>query len=104
MNPEQKRAYHLALLVILVRDGFGVTVSTVNLLPLSLLIAPISIVVLMIALKKQKIWLTRLALLGMGSAVLLLFAFQYRDFKLFECYLLQGIDYKAFKELCFSFK
>ena len=65
-------------------------VTAHNLLPLSLLIAPISMIMLAVALKQQLVWLTRLSLLGMAIAVLLLVAFQYRDFKHFEDYLLQG--------------
>ena len=79
-------------------------VSAVSFLPLSLIIAPISMIVLMIALKKKKVWLTRLCLFGMGLAVLLLVIFQYMDYKHFEDCLLQGAGYyKPFRGACITF-
>lgn len=61
-------------------------------------------IVLVIALKKQKVWLTRLSLLGMGIVVLLLVVFQYRDYQRFEDYLQKGTDSEFFQGPCIRFK
>ncbi|WP_299012832.1 hypothetical protein [uncultured Photobacterium sp.] len=77
--------------------------SAANLLPFTLLIAPISLFCLMFALKKRNVWLIRVSLLGLVLVAMLLVVFQYLDYKHFEDCLLKGADYSAFKGSCIKF-
>ncbi|RWX55600.1 hypothetical protein EDI28_09600 [Photobacterium chitinilyticum] len=79
------------------------SLSAVNFLPFTLLLAPISVFLLWLALKKKKVWLIRLALVGLVLAVLLLVVFQYLDYKHFENCLLQGANYGVFRGTCIQF-
>lgn len=79
------------------------SLSAVNFLPLTLLVAPVSFFLLWLALKKKKVWLIRLSLVGLVLAALLLVIFQYLDFKHFEDCLLQGASYSAFRGTCIQF-
>ncbi|ELR66943.1 hypothetical protein C942_04642 [Photobacterium marinum] len=77
--------------------------SVTSLLPFTLLIAPISLFCLMLALKKRKVWLIRISLLGLVLTAVLLVLSQYLDYKHFVDCLLQGADYSAFSGDCIQF-
>jgi uncharacterized BrkB/YihY/UPF0761 family membrane protein len=79
------------------------SLSAVNFFPFSLLLAPVSALLLWFALKKKKVWLIRLAMVGLVFAALLLVVFQYLDFKQFENCLSQGANYGVFRGSCIQF-
>ncbi|MGF1702034.1 hypothetical protein L4D09_17230 [Photobacterium makurazakiensis] len=63
-------------------------------------LAPSSVVMLLFALNRKKMWLARLSLVGMVIAVIFLAVFQYLDYKHFENCLLQGESYNNFYSKC----
>ncbi|WP_146157050.1 hypothetical protein [Photobacterium rosenbergii] len=78
-------------------------VTVLQLQPVLLSIAPVSVAVMLYAMKRKKVWLMRLSLIGMVLSVLLLFAFQYLDYRHLENCLQQGEVYKPFQSQCFKF-
>ncbi|MGF1727105.1 hypothetical protein [Photobacterium nomapromontoriensis] len=76
------------------------TVAVLDIQPLLLTIAPISVLVMLFALKRKKIWLVKLSLLGMVLSVFVIFAFQYLDYRHFENCLMQGEVYNPLRNSC----
>ncbi|PSU35689.1 hypothetical protein C9I99_01330 [Photobacterium lutimaris] len=75
-------------------------VTVLQLQPVFLSIAPVSVAVMLYAMKSKKLWLMRFSLIGMVISVFLLFAFQYLDYRYLENCLLQGEVYNPLLSSC----
>ncbi|WP_156136254.1 hypothetical protein [Photobacterium gaetbulicola] len=78
-------------------------VTVLQLQPVLLSIAPVSVAVMLYAMKRKKLWLMRVSLLGMVLSVFLLFAFQYLDYRYLESCLQQGEVYNPLQNSCIKF-
>lgn len=79
------------------------TVSVFETQPLLLSIAPISVLVMLLALNRKKIWLVKLSLIGMVLSVIVIFAFQYLDYRHLESCMMQGGVYNPLQNACTKF-
>ncbi|MGF1687252.1 hypothetical protein L4C36_11250 [Photobacterium japonica] len=79
------------------------SLSVFDLQPLLMSIAPASVALMLYALNRKKRGLVKLSLVGMIVAVIMLFGFQYLDYKHLEDCMRQHEVYNPLLQTCITF-